>query len=239
MTTIRSTSSQKKLKAIFFDLDYTLYDQTQYLRGALSEIAKLIAEDRHLDSSQLCRSLLETWDKLGTDCTHLFDDWLDQHGILDQCRVQQCVEIFHSHQPQGLAFYPDVEETLSELKSRYVLGIITDGNAQMQERKIKALSLEKYSDLTVIVKNISMSKPDPRILQYALSKTSLSAFEAVYVGDHPVKDIVGARRAGLHTVRCLSGEFRHLPDDEAYPPHFHIRYMTELGAALKAIESEL
>ena len=50
----------------------------------------------------------------------------------------------------------------------------------------------------------------------------MKAGEAVYVGDHPVKDIAGARRAGLKTVRLLRGEFRYMPDDPVFPPHRRI-----------------
>ena len=225
------------LKAIFFDLDYTLYDQRQYLLGAFWDVADTIATECHLDTESLYSSLLAVWEGIGTDYSYLFNDWLNQLGLSTQARIKRCMDAFHAHQPKSLTLYPGVDQTLCDLKNGYLLGLITDGDTSMQQRKVAALNLVERFDLIVYTKQLTLNKPDPRIFQYALREAKLSATQTAYVGDHPVKDIIGARRAGLYAVRLLSGEFRDLPDDERFPPHHRIKDIKCLKKLVEEIET--
>jgi putative hydrolase of the HAD superfamily len=215
------------LQAIFFDLDYTLYDQGQYLRGSLRSVARAVAEGCGMDAAVLSESLLDSWEALGTDCPSLFDKWLDRHELLEPARVKLCVDTFHAHRPASLALYPGVGEMLKELKGKYFLGLITDGDVRMQQQKVEALGLGACFDLVVYVKQWSLSKPDPEIYRRVLRQTGHSESEMIYLGDHPVKDIVGARSAGLSAIRVLTGEFKSLPDDPLYPPSLRLAHVCE------------
>ena len=62
------------VEAVFFDLDYTLYDQAEYMRGALRSVAEVVAREAPADGGVLTRSLLRLWQTLGTDHDRLFDD---------------------------------------------------------------------------------------------------------------------------------------------------------------------
>jgi putative hydrolase of the HAD superfamily len=107
----------------------------------------------------------------------------------------------------------------------------------MQQSKVKALNLEEQFDLILYVRQISLRKPDPRIFQYVLHQTNLSPAEAVYVGDHPLKDIVVARRVGLLAVRVMTGEFRSLPDDPFYPPNYYLASLNDLPKIIHSVNT--
>jgi putative hydrolase of the HAD superfamily len=47
---------------------------------------------------------------------------------------------------------------------------------------------------------LGIRKPDPRVFQTTLSALGVGAAEAVHVGDDPVADVAGAKRAGLRAV---------------------------------------
>lgn len=47
---------------------------------------------------------------------------------------------------------------------------------------------------------VGVEKPDPRIFKIALDALDAAPERAWYVGDTPVVDVVGARRAGIHPV---------------------------------------
>lgn len=228
-------STCQNVQAIFFDLDYTLYDQRQYLRGAFEDVAYTIANACCLDPASLYRSLLTTWERVGTDYGYLFNEWVAQLGISVQSHIKRCIEAFHAHQPKGLMLYPGVEQMLQDLKSDYLVGLITDGDAGMQQSKVAALDVEERFDLIVYAGHLALRKPDPRIFEHALHEARLSTAEALHVGDHPVKDIVGARRTGLHAIRVMTGEFSVLPDDPLYPPTYHLARVSEIPKALHAI----
>jgi putative hydrolase of the HAD superfamily len=49
----------------------------------------------------------------------------------------------------------------------------------------------------VISGEIGVAKPDQKIFRYALERAGVSPEEALYVGDSPVYDIVGAKGVGM------------------------------------------
>lgn len=219
-------------RAVFFDLDYTLYDQRQYVSAALMQVAATVAREVPRADGALASSLIEAWLTLGPDHGRLFDAWLEGHGLLSQERVARCVAVFHAHRPPRLVPYPGVEETLRALKSRYRLGIITDGEPHMQRTKVAALGLAGWFDVIIYAGELSRPKPDPGVFQRALQALDVRPEASVFVGDHPVRDIMGARQVGMAALRVLTGEFRNLPDDPRWGPHHRVASLREVLAVL-------
>jgi putative hydrolase of the HAD superfamily len=52
----------------------------------------------------------------------------------------------------------------------------------------------------VVSGDIGIYKPDRRIFDEAISRAGVKNEEAMFVGDHPVNDIEGARGAGWKTL---------------------------------------
>jgi HAD superfamily hydrolase (TIGR01509 family) len=219
-------------QAVFFDLDYTLYDQAEYMRGALRSVAERVACESFAAGRDLTRSLLALWRTVGTDCGHLFDGWLERHGLFSWDRLESCVTAFHDYRPAHLTLYPGVDRTLRRLRRAYQLGIVTDGHADMQRTKIRALGLEGRVDTIVYCAELSRSKPDPEVFHHAARTAGVAPPAAVFVGDHPVRDILGARWAGMRTVRVMSGEFQYLPDYPGAPAHDRLRSVRGLPGLL-------
>jgi putative hydrolase of the HAD superfamily len=55
-------------------------------------------------------------------------------------------------------------------------------------------------DVVLISESIGIRKPDPRIFAEALAQMGVSPASAMYVGDNPEADVVGARRSGLLAI---------------------------------------
>jgi HAD superfamily hydrolase (TIGR01509 family) len=219
-------------RAIFFDLDYTLYDQWQHVAGALAQVAAAVAQESPGGGRALADSLVKAWGTLGPDHEHLFDRWLEGHGLLSRERVEKCVRVFHAYRPAELVPYLGVEEVLQALKSRQRLGIITDGEPHMQRAKVTALGLAACFDVIVYAGELSRAKPDPEVFQRALQALEVRPEASVFVGDHPVRDILGARRVGMRALRVLTGEFRQLPDDPRWGPEHRLESLRDLPAVL-------
>jgi FMN phosphatase YigB (HAD superfamily) len=150
-------------RAIFFDLDYTLYDQWQYVAGALAQVALAVAPEVPCGDGAPADSLVEAWRRLGADHDRLFDRWLEGHGLLSRERVERCVGVFHAYRPPRLVPYRGVAKTLRALKSRQRLGMITDGEPHMQRAKLRALGLARWFDVIVYAGELSrwMWRPRP------------------------------------------------------------------------------
>jgi putative hydrolase of the HAD superfamily len=219
-------------QAVFFDLDYTLYDQSEYVRGALRSVAEMVARESPAHGRDLARSLLGLWRAVGTDCGRLFDVWLKRQDLFSRGRLERCVTAFHDYRPARLTLYPGVDRMLLRLRRTYHLGIVTDGHIDMQRTKIRTLDLEGRVDSIVYSATLSRSKPDPEVFHHAARAAGVAASAAVFVGDHPIRDILGARRAGMRAVRVMNGEFQYLPDYPGASAHHRLRSVRGIPALL-------
>ncbi len=59
------------------------------------------------------------------------------------------VKIYRYNNP-NISLYDDAYEVLNRFKSKYKLGLITDGHRGAQWNKIKALDIEKYMDKIIV-----------------------------------------------------------------------------------------
>jgi FMN phosphatase YigB (HAD superfamily) len=87
---------------------------------------------------------------------------------------------------------------------------LTDGDPSVQRRKVTALGpLAEALDTVVLTGELGPgnAKPSPVPFELACRLLDVPPDHAVYVGNDPRKDFIGARLAGLTTVRAGS-----LPD---------------------------
>ena len=65
---------------------------------------------------------------------------------------------------------------------------------------LQAAGLLDALDFVVDSHKVGVAKPDPRIFQMGLDRMGLPVDQAIYVGDLPDVDVVGAQGAGLQAV---------------------------------------
>ena len=94
-----------------------------------------------------------------------------------------------------VTLYEGVEKVLESLKQKYVLGVITNGNAD-----IKKIGIDHYFDFNISASNINAGKPEPEIFEEALNLTGFRAEEICHVGDHPVNDVEGSNNFGMKSI---------------------------------------
>ncbi|AYC34803.1 HAD family hydrolase [Pseudomonas cavernae] len=128
------------------------------------------------------------------------------------------------HARHRITLYPDTVSTLELLATRYHLGVITNGNAD-----VRRLGLADYFQFALCAEELGIGKPDPHPFQEALRRVGVSAQQAVHIGDHPGDDIAGARAAGLRAI-WFNPEGKEWGDDR--PPDAQIRSLGELPALL-------
>ena len=199
------------MKAVFFDLDYTLYDNYQYYVGAFYEIASYLASKYNLIQNDLYQSLVKLWKEKTSMYSCLFDDFLDSLNLADE-GVKTIVEIFNNYEVNEQHLYSDSIPILNKLKQKgHKIGIITDGTISRQQRKIINLNLDRFVDAIIYTKKI---EPKPSQLPFisALNKIQIKPENAFYVADNPHLDFKGSKEAGLTTIRILRGEFKEVPN---------------------------
>ncbi len=189
------------MKAVLFDLDDTLYPEIDFVRGGIRAAAGYLAEPTGLSVEKLTREMMRLLEQEGRG--RVFDSVLEAHGMRTPVAIQTMLFLYRSHRPRLLA-YPDVTPTLSALRRRgYRLGIVTDGLASVQLRKIAALKLDRAMDVIVCTDELANrpAKPSPIGFQVALEVIGAESETSVYVGNDPGKDFSGPRSLGMTTVR--------------------------------------
>lgn len=104
-------------------------------------------------------------------------------------------------------------EILVALATRYRLGVISNGYADTQRPRLAAAGLTDFFETIVVSGEVSWAKPDPHIFAHALAGLDVAPGAALYVGDSPSHDLVGALAAGLDfcLYRPRGGDGLNLP----------------------------
>ena len=195
------------IKSVWFGLDDTVYDFQKVMRHslkiALAELTRRLPECRgRLSIDTMIRIRDLTAQELKGKTTNLefvrlmsFRRILDYCGVDDDAFAEQLNQLYLEHRYEDVVLFGDVLPTLEGLKRGYVLGALSNGNSYP-----KRLGLERYFQFTILVQDVEMEKPDPRIFHLAVEKSRCLPNELLYVGDSQENDVLGGRRAGTRVA---------------------------------------
>jgi len=82
----------------------------------------------------------------------------------------------------------------------FVPVVVTNGQAEIQDTRIRRTGLDRYVADWVISEQAGVSKPNPRIFALAAQRVRMRLGGAWVVGDSPEADIGGAAAMGLPSV---------------------------------------
>ncbi|HVZ41782.1 MAG TPA: HAD-IA family hydrolase [Candidatus Kapabacteria bacterium] len=204
------------LDAIFFDLDDTLLDHRGAVRRGLHDVYGLYpAFFGSLDFAQVHAA----WHAINEAIWEEYSRGLLTAGELRLQRARQLVDWVRSMlgtaagtTPEEIrdsymrcyedhcTLYDGVLPMLDALKDRYTLGIITNGFASVQGRKIGGTGLGGRIGHVIVSEEVGVHKPDAEIFRIALASAHVEAAGSVYVGDNYLWDVRGAAGAGMATV---------------------------------------
>jgi putative hydrolase of the HAD superfamily len=199
------------LRAVLFDLDDTLFDQSTWLSGAWDSVARA-AIPYGVEPRALVRALHRVY-ALGSDRGDVIDRALALVGRSDVA-VAPLLSAFRAHAPTALAPYAGVTDALDALRGRVAIALVSDGDPTVQRAKVRALGLEPRFDVIVFGDELGREhrKPSPVGLLTALVALGVDPTSAVVIGDRPRADIAAAHAAGIRAVRVRTGEFAGEPD---------------------------
>jgi putative hydrolase of the HAD superfamily len=186
------------MKAVIFDLDDTLYPYIQHVHSGFAAVATYV--DRHFrvparDAYATLRFAREL-DARGSE----FQRLCDVHR-LDQAIVPALLREFNAHRPQ-LWLTHDAAAVLGTLRrSGWRVGLLTNGDASVQKKKVEVLGLAALIDHAVYAsEHAPGGKPAPEPFVEVLRRLQVAPHDAVMVGDDPVNDVDGARALGIRTI---------------------------------------
>lgn len=189
------------VKAVVFDLDDTLYMENEFVEYGLKNAAN-VAETVYgiVNANEKIRSLYQE------SKANVFDRLVNAEKIKDkETAVAGLVKAYRNCEPKNLHCNPGVLDLLKTLKKKGVrTGIITDGFADVQKSKIKALGIQEYIDEIVITDElggVQCRKPNPIGFEKMLKMLDVKPQEMVYIGDNPNKDFAIKKYLPIITAR--------------------------------------
>ena len=104
---------------------------------------------------------------------------------------------------QEITLSPTIIKVLDYCQEQAIpMGIITNGPANHQQKKIDQLELERWipREKQIISGAVGLKKPDKAIFDLAKKQMKLSGKKTYYVGDSFENDVLGAKNAGWQTI---------------------------------------
>jgi putative hydrolase of the HAD superfamily len=217
-------------QAIIFDLDDTLYPEREYVISGFRAVAVYLSHLYDLDINTIHHRLCDHFEAGVRGNT--YNLLLHEIGIpTDSKLIQRLVSIYRVHEPT-IELYQDVDTILSVLRKTFCLGLLTDGYAVGQRRKVKSLELQDKFDAIVYSDDLGRENWKPSIVpfQTILQQLCLQPEKAIYIGDNPLKDFIGARKLGMGTVRLRRsrGEHENIIPSVGFEADYEIATLDEL-----------
>ncbi len=221
------------IKAVFFDAVGTLFD----VKGSVGEVYLTYAKKYGVpDTKEMVITLnkrfketmkdmpapifsVERQEKL-KQCERLW--WFDVvHAVFYRVGMFEGFDDFFDEvfeafgQATHWQIFPETCEVLTELKKRgFELGIITNFDSRFFQ-VARALEIRQFFDSVTISSLVGAAKPATKIFNYALKEHMLEPNEVLHVGDHPIEDFEGAKKAGFHAI-LIDRSVQNLPDNQTH-----------------------
>ena len=204
------------IRGVIFDLDGTLFDRaTTVERVAHSQFRAYQEEFGKVGIDHYVQRLINL-DARGYTSKYIVFKTLLAELNVETLDVSDMVDDFYVRYHQNAIVYDEALETLELLNSQpFKVGMITNGHTAIQQRTIQVLNLDKYFHSILISEQEGIRKPDAAIFQRAAQRIGVTPHQAVYIGDHPETDVIGAKQAGLKAIWRRSSYWREPEEADA------------------------
>jgi HAD superfamily hydrolase (TIGR01549 family) len=212
-------------KWIFFDLGWTLVDETEAHLSRLRRLREVqprlvsVSDEAFLDLCEEQASLFATSPFQAALRRLDPDGWKS---------TRQLVSYDHS----GESLYDGVPELLDRISATHRIGLLANQSAGTT-RRLQEFGILDFFDLVVPSTETGLAKPDPQFFAHAQAMANSSSENITMVGDRLDNDIAPANVAGWATVRVLQGfSRRQRPRASHEAPDLTIQSVSELSLGL-------
>ncbi len=197
-----------QMKAIFFDGDDTLWDfrsaMLQALEATLAELRRMVGNSaaEALTVARMVEIREAVADELGEATTSVevirheaLARTLVEVGHASDAGAQRLYEVYTEARFAATRPFPGVTNLLNDLKGRYLLGLVSNGNTYPER-----VGFGDVFSFVLLAVECGIAKPDRRIFELALDKCGCDPSQVVHVGDSLPSDIRGANGIGIRSV---------------------------------------
>lgn len=222
------------IKAVIFDLDDTLYPERAYAFSGFASVAAAF-QDRLGDPGEATAKMQRLFDTAHRP--RVFNALLAERGLPEDVElIQDMIDAYRAHDPT-ITLYADADTALTRLRSRYKLGLLTDGWTVAQWAKIDALALRTRVDEIVVTSELgpAYGKPHPYPFELMATRLARPPQQCAYVADNPAKDFVGPGALGWTTIQIIrpDGIYCNVPPAPGGRPDHVVDTLNNLDTVLE------
>ncbi|MEE4245654.1 MAG: HAD family hydrolase [Kangiellaceae bacterium] len=193
------------LSVIGFDLDDTLWPNSEVIQRAIAAQMKVLQEALPRESvdaieqrlARYIRRTRELFPEQSEDVVWLRKSVLNdlcEHFSIDHKWGDKAYNAFYTMR-QSYQLFPGVAQGLTDLSKHFKLVAISNGNASLVNSGIGHLfEFHWIGGLN------GRAKPNPDMLLKAHQELAISAEQFLYIGDHYLIDGAAAEKAGSHSI---------------------------------------
>lgn len=197
------------IKSISFDLDDTLWPLMPNIVEAEKTTNEWIKENFPGTAALLGKQdVIEIRDKLIKEDPNLMNQISELRKLMfyelniragygkeeSKKMAEEAFEIYFKGR-NAVTFYEGAIETLELLKNDYSLGVVTNGNADLQ-----VIGIDNLFDYIFSAADLNAHKPDPVMFEAVINRTGLRAEEICHIGDHPINDVKASLDFGMTPI---------------------------------------
>ena len=195
---------------IFFDLDHTLWDFDKNSELAFSKIF----HNRSLAIDII--AFIEAYVPINQAVWKLYQKDIITSDELRFMRLQQSFQAINfnitnddmdqiaadyiNFLPENNILFDGAHQVLAYLKKNYVLHIITNGFADVQNKKLLNSNISQYFSTITNSETANAKKPSAVIYNHALSVANAHKQESIMIGDCLDADVNGAINFGIDAI---------------------------------------
>lgn len=195
---------------VFFDLDHTLWDFDKNSEMAFDRIFKSKFPEIRI------QDFIEKYAPINQACWKLYQNDQITHIELRYNRlkfsfdalnveisdenINEIANDYIEYLTDNNHLFEGAIEVLEYLKPKYKLHIITNGFANVQEKKISNALLSGYFSTITNSELAGVKKPNSIIFDYAINVAQASKENSIMIGDCLDADVNGALNAGLDAI---------------------------------------
>jgi len=172
-------NAHKNERTLIFDLDNTLYDESTFLFNAYSGIADLYEHNK----GEVYKFLVSEFNSKGR--SQLFDKLITTFPK-DNINIKKCLDVLRNYSCECcISIYPWVDQFIEGVGQGFIFRIITNGNAQQQQNKIRSLNLpiDRAKIEVIFANDIAMK---PKKMSFFALNNAQQLNSPIYVGDSDV-----------------------------------------------------
>lgn len=221
---------QTQPKAVFFDLDNTLYEYSSANIAGMAAIYTKLLSAYPLDKTTLENAFAQARTEIkqqtkSTASSHsrllYFQRMLEILGMNTQALLSLDLEqTYWRAYLRKAQLFDGVKNFLYELRARNIQTlIVSDLTAQIQLRKLIHFDIDGLIDYVVTSEEAGADKPHQNIFNLALKKANCDPQDVWMIGDSLEKDMEGAEALSITTIQKIDKENIGLV--RAHFTHFH------------------